>query len=132
MRLWHKKLVSSLPRQQLIGQWRECCCIAANLAKSGTPNHILVNKMMDYPINHFFTYSINHVANEMQSRGYNVDPEKFWKHFPDMMNYTAISDDDLYKNWHNNRYYNQCYANLEEKFDCGGITENEWNKINGK
>lgn len=25
MRLWHKDLIPYLPRQQLLGQWRECC-----------------------------------------------------------------------------------------------------------
>ena len=33
MRLWHKDLITVLPRQQLIGQWRECCSIAKKLAK---------------------------------------------------------------------------------------------------
>ena len=47
MRLWHKDLIPYLPRQQLLGQWRECCCIVRNIAMLGTPNHILVNKVMD-------------------------------------------------------------------------------------
>ena len=47
MRLWHKDLIPVLPRQQLIGQWRECCLIAKQISEKGTPNHILVNKIMD-------------------------------------------------------------------------------------
>ena len=39
MRLWHKDLIDVLPRQQLISQWREICCIAKNIAEKGTPNH---------------------------------------------------------------------------------------------
>ena len=39
MRLWHKDLISVLPRQQLLGQWRECCLIARNIAEKNTPNH---------------------------------------------------------------------------------------------
>ena len=50
MRLWHKDLISCLPRLQLIGQWRECCLIAKNIAEKGTPNHLLVNKIISYPI----------------------------------------------------------------------------------
>lgn len=50
MRLWHYKLISYLPRQQLIAQWRECCAIANNLASKGTLNHLLVNKITEYPI----------------------------------------------------------------------------------
>lgn len=40
MRLWHKDLINVLPRQQLISRWKECYCIAQNLASKGTPNHI--------------------------------------------------------------------------------------------
>ena len=33
------------------------------------------------------------------------------------------------KEWHNDRYLAQCYYNLQEKYDCGGISEDEWQKI---
>jgi len=26
-------------------------------------------------------------------------------------------------------YLKQCYYNLQEKYDCGGISEEEWEKI---
>lgn len=57
MRLWHKDLIQILPKNQLLSQWRECCCIARNIAVNGTPNHILVNKIMDYGIAHFYSYT---------------------------------------------------------------------------
>lgn len=69
MRLWHKDLIPVLPRQQLLGQWRECCAIMSNIAKKGTPNHVLVNKVMDYNHDHFYTYAL-HVKDEMRKRGY--------------------------------------------------------------
>ena len=56
MRLWHKELIPYLPRQQLLGQWRECCAIAKSIAETGTPNHVLVNKIMEYPKPHFVLY----------------------------------------------------------------------------
>ena len=129
MRLWHKSLISSLPRQQLLGQWRECCCIAKNISTNGNPNHILVNKILNYPIGHFITYSVYHVAHEMTVRGYTVDLNKFWKHFPIGDNFVVPSEDELFKKWHNDRYLTQCFYNLEEKYDCGGITEEEFIKI---
>ena len=76
MRLWHKDLLSALPSQQLVAQWRECCAIARNIAVIGTPNHILVNKIMDYPISHFYTYS-NLVLEEMYKRGGKLTIEEF-------------------------------------------------------
>lgn len=127
MRLWHKDLIEVLPRQQLLGQWRECCCIAANLDKCGTPNHILVNKILDYPIDHFYEFTSS-IIQEMKRRGYKVDSSKFWKHFP-LLDTFEIFGDELYANWHNTRYFKQCFHNLEEKFDCGGITAEEFSKI---
>ena len=76
MRLWHYKLIPVLPRQQLLGQWRECCLIAKELSENGTPNHILVNPVTKYPINEFLAYWIT-VENEMLTRGYKVDESKY-------------------------------------------------------
>ena len=80
MRLWHKNLIPVLPRQHLLGQWRECCLIAKNIHDKGTPNHILVNKIMEYPIDHFFRYGIG-IREEMTRRGYKCDVNKFKKYF---------------------------------------------------
>ena len=30
MRLWHQDMISKLPRQQLLGQHRECCALRGN------------------------------------------------------------------------------------------------------
>ena len=125
MRLWHKDLIPVLPRQQLLGQWRECCLIAKNISEKGTPNHILVNKIMDYPLDHFISYTQT-VFHEMRKRGYSCNPQKFLKWFK-TTNYADY--DEIFHNWHNNRYLLQCYYNLQEKYDCGGISEDEWKKI---
>lgn len=132
MRLWHKDLIPVLPRQQLLGQWRECCLIAKNIAEHGTPNHILVNKIMDYPIYHFIFYS-GLVHDEMIKRNYKCDWETFRKHLSGwtwenvLKNITYF---DLFAYWHNKRYLDQCYYNLEEKYDCGGISDDEWDILN--
>ena len=69
MRLWHKNLISALPREQLVAQWRELSAIAGNIQTKNTPNHILVNKVIDYPYDHFITYA-KLVRAEMTNRGY--------------------------------------------------------------
>lgn len=33
MRLWHKNLITVLPREQLVSQWRECSAIAGAIQK---------------------------------------------------------------------------------------------------
>lgn len=132
MRLFHKDLIPVLPRQQLLGQWRECCLIAKQIHMKGNPNHILVNKIMDYPKWHFMSYAIL-VAKEMERRKYKVDRYKFFKWF-DLWNdgnikTHDITKEELFSDWHNNRYLRQCYHNLQEKYDCGGINDDEWKLI---
>lgn len=126
MRLWHKDLIPYLPHQQLLGQWRECCLIAQTIDKRNTPNHIIVNRIMDYPLDHFLKYG-GKVYQEGRNRGYDFDPAKFSALFPNrMLTMVNVGDDELFSNWHNERYLKQCLYNLQEKYDCGGIPEEEW------
>ena len=132
MRLWHIDLVDVLPRQQLLGQWRELCCIASNIKKNNTPNHLLVNKILDFSWLHFKSYCVN-VIDEMKKRGYKVCEEKLWK------NKFGVDDIEgtmykqyIYEEWHNQRYLKQCLYNLQEKYDCGGVSDEEWQKISKK
>ena len=124
MRLWAWQLLPYLPRKQLCSQWRECCCIARNIAVNGTPNHILVNKIMNYPITHFIKYS-HMVIDEMNRRGYLCSYDRLSRWIS--KEYDDLPDkDELFHDWHNYRYAVQCYFNLQEKADCGGLTEEEW------
>lgn len=129
MRLWHKDLISVLPKQQLLGQWRECCLIAKEISTKGTPNHVLVNKILYYDLDHFHYYA-SMVSDEMESRGYKCDFSRFTKWIKLETNH--IVDKSLFYNWHNQRYLRQCYYNLQEKYDCGVISLDEWRKIHEK
>ena len=131
MRLWHKDLIPVLPRKQLLGQWRECCLIAKHIAEKGTPNHILVNKIMDYTLNHFYNYGML-VAVEMDKRGYECTFEKFSNYFTYPHETGFIFKNEIFKHWHTHRYLKQCLYNLEEKYDCGGISREEWIPIYDK
>lgn len=130
MRLWHYQIISYLPRQQLLSQWRECVCIAKSIHDKGTPNHILVNKIMDYPISEFNDYC-NIVLVEMVKRGYNVSESSINK-LEEYIGFEVDSDKQYshpFKGWHNLRYLEQCYYNLQEKYDCGGLTDKEWETV---
>ena len=130
MRCWHKALIPYLPRQQLLGQWRECCLIAKNIVEKGTPNHILVNRIMDYPIGHFWEYGYL-VYGAMLNKDYKCDFDKFEQWFDKPWSLKVPDYEELFKNWHNDRYLLQCIFNLEEKHDCKGITHEEWNTLLG-
>ena len=132
MRLWHKDLIPTLPREQLVAQWRECSAIAGAILKNGTPNHILVNKVLEYPMEHFVKYSIE-IRQEMTNRGYRTMDSVMTKITSvqpgGMTKLTFPAWEDVYADWHNDRYFLQCYYNLQEKYDCGGISPEDWEKI---
>lgn len=132
MRLWHVDMIPFLPDKQLLSQWRECCSIASNLASRGTPNHILVNQVVEYSSNQFKLYCYI-VATEFESRGWTIS-KSVWNRL--MNNIYKATDEErfnennnpskIFEDWHNDRYFNQCFYNLQEKYDCGGISKAEW------
>ena len=132
MRLWHKDLIPYLPRQQLIAQWRECCAICSNIANKGTPNHLLVNKILNYSPYDFDAY-VYKVIREIKNRGYKVSEKAINNFNSNLVHIHNIMPKNnkgvIFENWHNERYLKQCLFNLQEKYDCGGIPEDEWKKI---
>ena len=70
----------------------------------------------------------------MQRRGYNINLKNFIDYFQikdyKEMQKILLSNAKTFVKKMSKRYLLQCYYNLQEKYDCGGITEKEWNKIN--
>ena len=139
MRLWHKDLIPVLPDKQLVSQWRECCAIARKIAVDGTPNHLLVNEVLNYPVLHFMLY-IDLVLNEMHNRNIRISEraytelksnlERGVRHYNTFIHqYVPAYTSAIFKDWHNDRYLKQCIYNLQEKYDRGGITKEDWDKI---
>ena len=69
MRLWHQSLISKLPRQQLLGQHRECCALRG---KGWGRNHSVVNYVFTHSPNSLIAYH-HLVMEEMEKRGYHPD-----------------------------------------------------------
>lgn len=132
MRLWHVDLLPVLPRKQLVSQWRECCAIAGAIAKHGTPNHPLVNYVLSSR-GDFMSYTTKVVV-EMRNRGYKPS-DRSWNEFVQNITtgkdyfLTCATHFNLFPYWFNQRYLMQCFYNLQEKFDRGMITEEDWKKI---
>lgn len=140
LRMWHVDLLWCLPYKQLVAQWRECCCIAKNWADYGSPGHILVNVITKYPLIYFCWYC-HAVLEEMWMRDYEVrelsvthinknidiirDNLGYFDLYADVLN-PIPEDVKIYPNWMNDRYLLQCYYNLEEKYDRGGVSPTEW------
>ena len=126
MRFWHYKLIPVLPNKMLVSQWRECIAIKRQWEK-GTLIHPLVSYVKDYDKSRFYRYT-QAIRDEMYNRKINFQN----KYMIEIMNFSYYDGNfDLYPE-HNDRYLKQCYYNLQEKFDRGIITKDEWNKIDKK
>lgn len=123
MRLWHQKLIPYLPRQQLLGQHRECCALrgAGWSRKHSTVDYVFTHDPAYLIAYHFL------IIDEMINRGYN--PDITWRHpdyrgknigyQKDWANFNCIyklyeSEDIIYPE-HNNDYLKECLYNLKRK-----------------
>ena len=108
-----------LPRQQLLGQHRECAALRGN---GWGKKHSVVDYVFEYsPIRLFAYYFL--VMKEMQKRGYNVgyswgyieyrgkncEPYKIFE-----TGSFDFSQSPIYPE-HNDEYLNQCLENLKSK-----------------
>lgn len=124
IRCWHYKLISYLPKSQLLAQWRELNSIFVN-----QPNHILINYVYKEPKAYLYNYSCA-VIDEMRSRKYNISDSAFShfvNYFEDFHNYM---DKSMFPQ-HDNEYLTICYYNLKEKYICGqkDFADEIWNKL---
>jgi uncharacterized protein (TIGR02328 family) len=69
VRLWHQGLLQALPREQLLGQHRECCALRG---KGWGKKHSVVDYVFTHPISMLEDYH-QAVMQEMESRGYEVN-----------------------------------------------------------
>lgn len=131
MRLWHYKLLPFLDDFHIVAQWRELLAIKGAIDKNGTPNHRLVNNVLDYNIDDFKRYT-RLVCNQLEKRKIKFNHEKYkeiLKWDCDKFKNCIELNAPIYKHWHNERYLRQCYYNLEEKHDCGIVSDGAWTKI---
>lgn len=116
MRLWHEKLIILLPRNQLLGQHRECCALRG---KGWGKKHSTVDYVFTYSPYLLYKYH-QLVMNEMQSRGYNVASD--WQNkdyrgkniegYEDLI--IVETNTPIYKE-HDDEYLEECIRNLDEK-----------------
>lgn len=128
MRLWYIDLIPVLPREQLVAQWRELSAIAGAIQKNGTPNHVLVNFVLDYDFDHFINYAAA-VRSEMVTRGYRT-MNSVWDKITSLKpDWNELPHNEIYKEKMDTTYLIICYYNLYEKFLCGGIKDEDYYNI---
>jgi len=116
MRLWHEQMIPLLPKNQLLGQHRECCALRGNGWKK---KHKTVDYVFSYsPYELFLYHSL--VMDEMEKRGYQVSIEWRDKNYRGKIaeKYRNLEekmiDGPIYKE-HNQQYLQECIENLRKK-----------------
>ncbi|CAK8054495.1 TIGR02328 family protein [Eupransor demetentiae] len=116
MRLWHQDLIEKLPRQQLLGQHRECCALRG--AGWGR-KHATVNYVFEYSPYHLFLFH-QKVMEEMAKRGYKPDQRwlnpNYWglKTPPYVDLKVETAEQPIYPE-HDAAYLQECLDNLAGK-----------------
>ena len=116
MRLWHQSLIPRLPRQQLLGQHRECCALRGG---GWGKKHTTVQYVFKYDPYKLFQYHCL-VMDEMTARGYQVAPA--WrvatyrgKTLPPYHDLSPIDPTDPLYPEHDADYLQACLINLRHK-----------------
>ncbi|MGO2082901.1 TIGR02328 family protein [Vagococcus sp.] len=116
MRLWHERLITKLPRQQLLGQHRECCALRGN---GWGKKHQTVNYVFDVSPYYLYGYHLL-VMNEMERRGYH--PNQIWydKNYRGQKcaSYSNLAIESLsvpIYSKHDADYLEECLTNLKGK-----------------
>ena len=123
MRLWHQSLISKLPRQQLLGQHRECCALRG---KGWGRKHATVDYVFTHIPERLVAYHYI-VMDEMERRGYK--PDKIWRNInyrgKDLGTESSWCDEAMFETWryykgniyeeHDKYYLEECRENLRQK-----------------
>jgi len=116
MRLWHEQIIHLLPKNQLLGQHRECCALRGN---GWNKKHKTVDYVFTYSPYNLFIYH-SKIMDEMEKRGYIVSREWRDKNYRGQKaeSYSNLEETNIstpiYKE-HNNDYLLECIENLAGK-----------------
>ena len=136
MRLFHYALLPYLPELQFKGQLREIVLVMHQWRDEGKTNHLLINRVMQYPKDELSQYFWQYACEYFKR--YDKILQKQIEEFnmfslgtksaqrPFEMTY-------LFLGWHNKEYLRVCVCNLYEKYKFGvgksKISQEEWDRI---
>ncbi len=130
MRIWDYRLLPYLPDAQFKGQLRELVAIMRDWRDKGKTNHLLINRVMEYPksdlTSYFLLYDIEYQKRYLKDHGLIANE---FVEFSKPDHFTNVP----FKDWHNKEYLRVCMANLYEKHIFGigksRITDDEWARL---
>lgn len=132
MRIWDWRLLPYLPELQFKGQLRELVAIMRDWRDKGKTNHLLINKVMEYPKNDLLIYLAKYQAEYVERYHKRVN-HRISVEFAQFAKDECGKFYQPFKKWHNKEYLRVCMANLYEKHFFGvgksRITDEEWERL---
>ena len=132
MRLWSWQLLPYLSDLQFKGQLREITAIMRDWRDRGKTNHLLINRVMEYPKADLYRYFCEYEAEYFKRYGRTLD--RYSSEFGRFANWSVdTKNNTIFEGWHNKEYLRVCMANLYEKHFFGvgksRITDEEWQRL---
>jgi hypothetical protein len=135
VRIWHYKFLPYLPELQFKGQLRELVAIKRDWETKGTTNHLLINRVMEYPKSELLLYFELYAS--IYALKYNKLLSKhYYEEFREFAYGSKLSFNpnvELFDGWHTKEYLRSNMANLWEKHTMGvgksRITDAEWQRL---
>ena len=132
MRLWSWQLLPYLSDLQFKGQLREMVAIKRDWETKGKTNHLLINRVMEYPKSDLYRYFCEYEAEYFNRYGKTLDG--YSSEFGRFANWSVeTKNNTIFDGWHNKEYLRVCMANLYEKHYFGigksRITDEEWQRL---
>ena len=132
MRLWSWQLLPYLSDLQFKGQLREITAIMRDWRDRGKTNHLLINRVMEYPKADLYRYFCEYEAEYFKRYGRTLD--RYSSEFGRFANWSVdTKNNTTFEGWHNKEYLRICMSNLAEKHFYGigksRITDEEWQRL---
>ena len=132
MRLWSWQLLPYLSDLQFKGQLREITVIIRDWRDRGKTNHLLINRVMEYPKADLYRYFCEYEAEYFKRYGRTLD--RYSSEFGRFANWSVdTKNNTIFEGWHNKEYLRICMSNLAEKHFYGigksRITDEEWQRL---
>ena len=132
MRLWSWQLLPYLSDLQFKWQLREITAIMRDWRDRGKTNHLLINRVMEYPKADLYRYFCEYEAEYFKRYGRTLD--RYSSEFGRFANWSVdTKNNTIFEGWHNKEYLRICMSNLAEKHFYGigksRITDEEWQRL---
>ena len=141
MKLWHKSFIKVLPNKMLVELFDNLCKISVGHYSSQSDFHFVVKKINEFNKSHIYNYCCE-VFDEIKNRDFREEEFNVLQEWASLI-YNSYSDEErqigasipfkelfeLPVSFMNERMFTQHFYELQEMYDLGILTDDEYDKI---